>query len=429
MLASILAIFCQIITVTPIEQPIDTTEDIIPAEFLDSLTTIEDSQAEESLFTPSEYDLKLVEWSLSWLDTTTCTSQVDTTFIPDSVYINRLSSLPREMEMTYNRYVRTQIERYTRRSPKQLAMLRRLSTYYFPIFEDALHRHGLPNELKYLPIIESALNVNAHSRMGAAGLWQFMVATGKLCGLEVNSLVDERYDPYKATEAACRFLKSLYSIYHDWTLVIAAYNCGPGNVNKAMHRSGGKHDFWDIFEYLPRETRSYVPIFVAANYALNYADEHNICTAPLNEMTQPTDTVHTTTRLHLMQVSEILNIPLPYLRRLNPQYTKDVLPGGKSYSLVLPLDKTGGFITLKDTILSYKADSLINNRRAAIELAQKTNVDGSYRNGNITYHKIKKGDTLSGIAKRYHCTVVQLQKWNGLKGTNIQIGKTLKIKR
>ena len=429
MLSFIIAILCLIPDTVSIEQTVDTIDETIPVEYLDSLTSLDEVLEEESIYKPTEYDLKLIEWSLAWLDTTTCDGIADTASLPDSIYIKRLSALPREMDMTYNRVVKAQIERYMKRAPRQVAMLKRLGEYYFPIFEDALNRHGLPLELKYLPVIESALNVNAHSRMGAAGLWQFMVSTGKLCGLEVNSLVDERYDPYKSTDAACRFLKSLYSVYHDWTLVIAAYNCGPGNVNKAIHRANEKHDFWDIFEYLPRETRSYVPIFVAANYAMNYSGEHNICTAPLNELSEPTDTIHTDRRMHLMQVSEILNIPLPHLRRLNPQYTKDVIPGGKNYALVLPIDKTGGFITLQDTILAYKADSLINNRRAAIELAQKTEVDGSYRNGGITYYKIKKGDTLSGIAKRYHCTVAQIQKWNGLKGTNIQIGKTLKIKK
>lgn len=377
----------------------------------------------------NEYDDRLLSLTLSWLDTTTCDLQVDTAYIPDSVYINRLQALPHEMEMTYNQYVRAQIERYVKRNPRQLASLCRLSDYYFPIFEESLHRYGLPLELKYLPVIESALNVNARSRVGAAGLWQFMVQTGKLSGLEVNSLVDERYDPHRSTEAACRFLRSLYYIYHDWTLAIAAYNCGPGNVNKAIHRSGGKRDFWAIYDFLPRETRSYVPIFVAANYAMNYAEEHKICKAPLNLYSTPTDTIVTTRRQHLKQVAAVLDIPIADLRRLNPQYTKDILPGGKEYALVLPLDKAPLYIVMQDSILAYKADSLINNRRAVIDMAQKTAVDGSYRSGNTVYYKVKKGDTLSGIAKRNHCSVKQLQKWNGLKGTNIQIGKTLKIKR
>ena len=269
MLSFIIAILCLIPDTVSIEQTVDTIDETIPVEYLDSLTSLDEVLEEESIYKPTEYDLKLIEWSLAWLDTTTCDGIADTASLPDSIYIKRLSALPREMDMTYNRVVKAQIERYMKRAPRQVAMLKRLGEYYFPIFEDALNRHGLPLELKYLPVIESALNVNAHSRMGAAGLWQFMVSTGKLCGLEVNSLVDERYDPYKSTDAACRFLKSLYSVYHDWTLVIAAYNCGPGNVNKAIHRANEKHDFWDIFEYLPRETRSYVPIFVAANYAMN----------------------------------------------------------------------------------------------------------------------------------------------------------------
>ena len=380
-------------------------------------------------YSTTVFDDELINWTLSWLDTTLCDFTPDTMALPDSVYIRRLQAMPRVMEMTYNSYVRAQIERYTIRNPRHLAALRRLTDYYFPIFEDALSRHGIPDELKYLAVIESALNATAHSRVGAAGLWQFMPSTGKLLGLEVNSLVDERYDTHKATDAACRYLKSLYSIYHDWTLVIAAYNCGPGNVNKAIHRSGGKHDFYSIFPYLPRETRSYVPIFVAANYSLYYADEHGICKGDIDLFSQPTDTITTDRRLHFKQVADVLNIPITSLRRLNPQYTKDILPGGKPYSLILPSQATAGFIQLSDSIFAYKADSLINNRKATIDLAQKTAIDGSYRSGNTTYYKIKKGDTLGGIAKRYHCTVKQLQKWNNLKSTNIQIGKTLKIRK
>lgn len=375
------------------------------------------------------YDERLIDYVLSWLDTTDCIFQPDTTRYPDSVYIARLQALPCEMEMPYNRYVKAQIERYMHRAPKQVAMMQRLSEYYFPIFEQALHRYSLPQELKYLPVIESALNARAHSRMGAAGLWQFMVQTGKLNGLEINSLIDERYDPHKSTEAACKFLRSLYSIYHDWTLVIAAYNCGPGNVNKAIHRSGGKRDFWAIYDYLPRETRSYVPIFIAANYAMNYADEHRICKAAPMLLSTPTDTILTDKRLHLLQVATVLDIPLEDLRYLNPQYSKDILPGGRQYALVLPMDKTGSFIQMQDSVLSYKADSLINNRRAVIEMAQRTAVDGSYRSGNTIYYKVKKGDTLSGIAKRYHCSVSQLKKWNKLSSSNIMIGKTIKIKK
>lgn len=374
----------------------------------------------------TDLELRTLDWSLRWLDTTDCITLHDTTTLPDSVYKARLQSLPCVIELPYNERIKAFILRYVKRSPKQVARMMRMSEYYFPIFEEALNRHGLPYELRYVPIIESALNPQARSHAGAAGLWQFMPATGKLFGLEVNSLVDERMDPLKSTEAACRFLNSMYAIYHDWNLVIAAYNCGSGNVNKAIRRAGGKRDFWSIYPYLPRETRNYVPIFIAANYAMNYGQDHGICKAPA-EKTMLTDTILTTRRLHLKQVSENLGIEIEELRRLNPQYSRDILPGGKAYTLCLPSEKVGLYIDQEDSILAYKADSLINNRRTEIDMAKVTSVNGSYRANGVTYYTIKRGDTLGGIAKRFHCTVKQLKQWNGLKNDNIREGRKLKI--
>lgn len=376
--------------------------------------------------TLSELDYNLMEWSLRWLDTTDCTSLRDTTTLPDSVYKARLQALPCIIELPYNERVRGFILRYVQRSPKQVARLMRMSEYYFPIFEEVLGKYQLPYELKYLPIIESALNPMARSHAGAAGLWQFMPATGKIYGLEINSLVDERMDPLKSTEAACRFLSNLYAIYHDWTLVIAAYNCGGGNVNKAIHRAEGKRDFWSIYPFLPRETRNYVPIFIAANYAMNYGQEHGICKAPIEKI-MLTDTIRTVQRMHLQQVSEKLDIEMEELRRLNPQYSRDILPGGCMYSLCLPAEKVGSFIDMQDSILAYKADSLINNRRAEIDMAKVTSITGAYRVNGVTFYTIKNGDTLGGIAKKFHCSVKQLKQWNGLKNDNIRAGKKLKI--
>ena len=376
--------------------------------------------------TLSDIEMRALDWSLRWLDTTDCIAVHDTTTLPDSVYKARLQALPCVIELPYNERVRAFILRYVKRSPKQVARMMRMSEYYFPLFEEVLARYNLPYELKYLPIIESALNPMARSYVGAAGLWQFMPGTGKLFGLEINSLVDERMDPVKSTEAACRFLSSMYAVYHDWNLVIAAYNCGGGNVNKAIKRAGGKRDFWSIYPYLPRETRNYVPIFIAANYAMNYGQEHGICKAPL-EKTMLTDTIATTRRLHLQQVSENLDIPMDELRRLNPQYSRDILPGGSVYTLCLPSEKVGLYIEQEDSILVYKADSLINNRRAEIDLAKVTGIHGGYRVNGVTYYTIKRGDTLGGIAKKFHCTVKQLKKWNGLKNDNIREGKKLKI--
>lgn len=364
--------------------------------------------------------------ALVWVDTVDC--QVDSTIaeLPDSIYKQRLQALPLLIEVPYNGVVRQYILRYTKHSPKQLATILRRAEYYFPIFEDILAEHELPYELSYLSIVESALNPHARSYVGATGLWQFMPSTGKKYGLEINSLVDERMDPIRSTEAACRFLNDLYNIFKDWNLAIAAYNCGPGNVNKAIHRAGGKRDFWSIYPFLPRETRGYLPIYIAVVYAMNYAPSHGICPAePLPTMA--TDTIQTTHRQHLKQIAENLDIPLSELRRLNPQYPRDIIPGHKTYSVCLPSHKTGAYIDREQTILAYQADELINNRRAEIELLQRTSVEGGYSINGVTYYKIKEGDTLSGIAKKFRVTVKQIKAWNGLKSDIIRAGKTLKI--
>ena len=364
--------------------------------------------------------------ALAWLDTTECTSDTLITELPDSIYKQRLQALPFVIEVPYNEVVRRYILRYVKHSPRQLAALQRKAEYYFPIFEDILTKHDLPYELCYMPVIESALNPQARSHMGATGLWQFMPATGKKYGLEINSLVDERMDPIRSTEAACLFLKNLYAIFQDWNLVIAAYNCGPGNVNKAIHRAGGKRDFWSIYPYLPSETRGYLPIFIAASYAMNYAEAHGICPAtPL--ATMASDTIVTTQRQHLKQIADNIDIPLAELRRLNPQYPRDIIPGGKAYAICLPIEKAGLYIDKQDTILAYQAKELIHNRRDEIELLHRTSVNGGYSINGVTYYKIKEGDTLGGIAKKFRVSVKQLKAWNGLKSDMIRAGKTLKI--
>ena len=230
-----------------------------------------------------------------------------------------------------------------------------------PIFEDQLLANKLPDELKYLPIIESALNPTAYSRAGAGGLWQLMVSTGRIYGLEINSLIDERMDPYKASVAAARYLKDLFRIYGDWNLVIAAYNCGPGNVNKAIRRSGGKRDYWQIYPYLPNETRNYVPIFIAANYVMNYYKQHNLNVAPV--CLPMSDTIMVKEKVHLMQIADLMNLPIAELRTLNPQYRQDIVPGNyKPCAIRLPLNAASSFLQNKDKIVAYKADELFTNR-------------------------------------------------------------------
>jgi membrane-bound lytic murein transglycosylase D len=313
------------------------------------------------------------------------------------------------------------------RKRRQVEYMLGMSNYYFPIFEQVLGENNLPYELKYLSIIESALNTTIVSRMGAAGLWQLMIGTGRMYGLEINSLVDERLSPVKASNAAAHFLKDLYSIYGDWNLVIASYNCGPGNVNKAIRRAGGKRDYWAIYPFLPRETRGYVPIFIAANYSLIYASEHNLCPAIVN-MPALTDTVMVHQRIHLEQIATILNLPIEEVRLLNPQYRKDIIPGDiKPYALCLPLNYANTFIDKFNEVVSYKADELINNRRSEIEILQASSAitPGGY--GKVIYYKVKKGQTIGEIANRNGVSVAKLKKWNNIHGSTIRIGQRLKI--
>ncbi len=386
--------------------------------------------ADTTIAIPEEFDSTLDYLLHSWIiqrsEDPDCRPDSISLAVSDSVYKVRLTRMPCVMEMPFNNSVRSFIELYTVRKRRQLEYMLGMSDYYFPIFEQVLAANNLPLELKYLPIIESALNTTIVSRMGAAGLWQFMIATGRMYGLEVNTLVDERLDPIKATHAAAHFLKDLYSIYGDWHLVIAAYNCGPGNVNKAIRRAGGKRDYWAIYPYLPAETRGYVPIFIAANYSMHYAHKHNICKAKV-QMPVITDTIMVRERIHLEQIASVLNLPIEQVRLLNPQYRKDIVPGNiKPYSVCLPLNYANTFIDKYTDIVSFKADSLVHNRRSEIEIAQTAPVSPG-GSGRVIYHKVTKGQTLSAIANRYGVSVNSIKRWNGLRTTKIQVGKRLKI--
>ncbi|NDV46920.1 LysM peptidoglycan-binding domain-containing protein [Paludibacter sp. 221] len=369
-------------------------------------------------------DYMLHSWVVQRSQKPECNGNGEIVQTSDSLYIRRLASLPHVIEMPYNKLVRNLIETYTDKKRTQLEYMLGISEYYFPIFEQALEANKLPLELKYLPVIESALNTKAVSPMGATGLWQFMIGTGRLYGLEINSLVDERMDPIKSTNAAIRFLKDLYSVYGDWHLAIAAYNCGPGNVNKAIRRAGGKRDFWEIYPFLPRETRGYVPVFIAANYAMNFNEQHNICPAKV-EMPVLTDTIMVSNRIHLEQVASILNIPIEQIRTLNPQYRRDIIPGDiQPYALCLPLQYASAYIENCDSICQYRADELVNNRRKEIEIYRASAPGGS---GNLIYHKVKTGDTLSGIAVKYGTSASRIRSWNNLSGSRIYTGQRLKI--
>lgn len=351
------------------------------------------------------------------------TSQVNPQF-SDSVYIDRLSRMPVIMEMPYNDIVRKFIDTYTVRLRGQVSFMLSACNFYMPIFEEALDAYGLPLELKYLPIIESALNPSAVSRAGASGLWQFMLSTGKLYGLESNSLVDERRDPIKATWAAARYLKDMYDIYKDWNLVIAAYNCGPGNINKAIRRANGKTDYWEIYNYLPRETRGYVPAFIAANYVMTYYCKHNICPMETN-IPKATDTVQVTRDLHFQQIADLCHVPLDEIKSLNPQYKRNIIPGlSKPRTLRLPTEAISAFLDQQDTIYAHRATEFFKNRRTVASIGQGKSSSGD---GNLTWYRIRRGDTLGGIARKFGVSVRQLRNWNGLRGNNIRAGRRLKI--
>ena len=359
---------------------------------------------------------------------------------PKETYIERLSRLPNVMEMPYNDIVQKFIDRYTGRLRHSVSYMLGASNFYTPIFEEALEAYGLPLELKYLPVIESALNPMATSHAGAAGLRQFMVATGKQYGLEINSLIDERRDPIKSSFAAAQYLKDLYTIFGDWNLVIAAYNCGPENINKAIHRAGGEADYWKIYPYLPRETRGYVPAFIAANYVMNYYCEHNIC--PMRtQLPAKTDTIIVHKDVHLKQIAEVCGIDIEELRTLNPQYRRDIVNGSNKPSIIrMPATATNTFIANEDSIYNYKTETLFT-RRSLVEVDNETNKSSvrksatkrksSSRRKRRTRVKrvtIRQGDTLSEIAERNHTTVKRLRQLNGIRGNNIRAGKKLRVR-
>lgn len=401
-------------------EPDSTDFDLDEDEDPDSATVIPDD------FT-SSLDFLLQNWAVDKNVTSNCISQSNP-LTDENQYRERLRKLPHLIEMPYNTAVKSFIDIYTQQRRKQVEYLLGLSDYYFPIFESALEAMRLPLELKYLPIIESALNPKAVSRAGATGIWQFMIGTGKMYGLEVNTLVDERMDPVKSSKVAAEYLKELYSIFSDWHLAIAAYNCGPGNVNKAIRRAGGKRDFWAIYPYLPSETRSYVPIFIAAGYVMNYADKHNICAAKIR-IPALTDTIMLNRRVHMEQISSVLNIQMDELRLLNPQYRRDIIPGDiKPYPVCLPHNYANLFIDRRDEIYAYKANTLVDNRRDEVEIPKPVyNPPKRDSKSKFTYHTVRKGQNLGSIAKKYRTTVAKIRKANGMRTSKIKTGQKLKI--
>lgn len=334
---------------------------------------------------------------------------------PDSVYIERLSRIPTLIPLTYNNIVRNYIHVYTKKRRDQLEVMLGLADYYFPVFEEIFDYYGLPSELKYLAVIESALNPRAVSRVGATGMWQFMFGTARAYGLTINSLVDERRDPVKSTHAAAKYLRDLYDIYKDWTLVIAAYNCGPGNVNKAIRRSGGKKSYWDLYYFLPRETRGYVPAYIAATYAMNYYDEHNLVPGSIS-LPLAADTIMINDNLHLKQVSEVLQVPLDLLRDMNPQYKKDIIPGkSRSFAIKIPVNHTLDFISLQDSIFAYKDSIYFNPANTIINPTRSRYVPQAPTGRTKLYYTVKSGDTPGHISEWYHVGLSDLRYWNRIR--------------
>lgn len=409
-------------------------------------------------------------------DTTCANPDYNPTFTTEE-YQERLRRLPVVMEMPYNSVVQKFIDQYSGRLRRTVSYALGAGNFYIPIFEEALDYYGLPLELKYLPVIESALEPKAKSSAGAVGLWQFMLATGKRYDLKVNSLIDERQDPYKSSWAAARYLRDLYKIYRDWNLVIAAYNCGPTNVNKAIHRANGVRDYWTIYPYLPSETRGYVPAFIAANYIMNYYCEHNIC--PMKtKIPITTDTVTIMRDLHMQQVAELCNIDVEAIQALNPQYRTQLIPGSSGpMTLRLPTETLNTFIDLKDSVYNYRVDELLT-RRSCVEVddrldnrsvaskrravrqqsasesssssrssaskssSRKSSRSSSSKSSSRSSRSsrkskkekssasatVRKGDTLIEIAHRNGTTVEKLKKKNKIKGNIIKPGQKLKVK-
>lgn len=424
-----------------------------------SVLDLKHSLSDDAIVYPESFETdtrKLLEgWYMrNYTATDTRYAESDNPKVSDAEIEERLKKLPTVIEMPFNSVVRQYIDRYMGKSRSQVAAILGLSLYYMPIFEQALEARGLPLELKYLPVIESGLDPNAVSRHGAAGLWQFMLSTGKGMGLEVNSLVDERRDPYASSAAAADYLKDLYETYGDWSLAIAAYNCGPGTVNKALRRAGGdnasKQDFWAIYSYLPAETRGYVPMFIAANYMMNYYPQHNISpvlpTKPL-----VTDTLGITDRVHFNQIAEVLALPLDELRLLNPQYRADVIPGNADhvYTLTLPSQQIHAYLMSENEILAYDADKyavrsnvepgeIPADFEAAIDdsaadaLIPLADAPGNRDEGapgelHTVTHKVTAGQTLADIAAMYDVSAADIRSWNHLRRNAVRPGQSLRI--
>jgi len=384
-------------------------------------------------------DSLLRNWNMQrylLVDTTSQLANINPYF-ENAVYADRLQRIPSIMDMTYNEIVQKYIDQYTNRLRHSVSYILAASNFYVPIMEEALAYYKIPLELKYLPVIESAYNPRARSRAGAVGLWQFMPRTAIQYGLQINSLVDERCEPIKSSYAAARYLKDLYTIFGDWTLVIAAYNCGPNNINKAIHRSGGERDFWKIYQNLPRETRGYVPAFIAANYIMNYYGEHNI--QPYKaRIPATTDTLLLNKDVKMEQIATVCGIDIDEIKALNPQYQTTLIPGYRTTcTLRLPQDQLLKFIDLQDSVYAYGVtdEPQVSSQDMNVkEITEKTPVKTSSKSKSRSRSSsgkritVRSGQTLGEIARRNHTTVAKLRSLNGIRGSNIRAGQKLRVK-
>ena len=348
---------------------------------------------------------------------------------PDSVYIEQLQRIDSYVDLSYNKTVKNFIQLYLNKRKNLTESIIGLSYYYFPLIEEILDKYNLPHELEYLTIIESALNPAVRSRANAVGLWQFVYGTGKMYKLHIGTFVDERCDPVKSTEAAAKYLSDLYKIYNDWHLVIAAYNCGPGNVNKAIRRCGGTHDYWKIYYRLPRETRGYVPAFIAAAYFMNYYKEYGL-SPHFPDYPMVTDTVMINSYLHFNQISRILNIPEDELSALNPQYRLKVIPAheDKGYTLRLPIDKIEDYIDREGEVYAYNREKIFPNNEIKIPQGRHTHYyPTSIKGKTRILYKVRRGDNLGQIAERYHVRINDLRYWNNIHRSLIREGQKLAV--
>lgn len=419
-LDSLQAAYDNLYMITVEGDPIEMTSD-------DDEFSVDEPYAEEVHNTDSllsvwyvEHDMSTFDFELPNVDDIVLVSD-----IPDSVIINRLNKMNSFIKIPYNPIIRNYIVQYTQKMPGRIGNIIGLARYWMPQFEDIFMEYDLPQELKALAVIESALNTRAVSRAKAKGMWQFIASTARHYNLEMTSYVDERFDPIKSCRAAAQYLRDAYDIFGDWSLAIASYNCGSGNVNKAIRRSGGGKDFWDVYNYLPRETRGYVPAFVAALYVLTYYPEHNIVPTQIG-LPAHVDTFMVNRNLHFGQISENIGVSMEELRDMNPQYLYDIIPGDThQYQLILPYNYTLAFVDKEKEIYGYK-DSLYFNPVRMKQISSGSSV-ASTGSGSYTTYRVKSGDTLGAIARRYGTTVNNIKSWNNLRSNTIKVGQRLRI--